>query len=151
MVEMTGLHVTLDFLQLGCSDAFPTSLLAVVLVNWHQAIVSIPWMPSWVGSSLLAAWMTWFRMKLHFFGVVLSCASLCWLPAVIVVVVLVDWLAIWFPMGLGAIVLVDWFAKLCFLGLHCSISLTYRARAGRAVVAMTGGETLSVAGTLSAM
>jgi hypothetical protein len=40
------LHVTLDFLQLGCSDESPTMLLAVVLVDWHQVIVSIPWKPS---------------------------------------------------------------------------------------------------------
>ena len=70
---MTGFHVTLDFLQLGRSDAFPATLLAVVLVDWHRAIVSIPWKPSWVGSSLIAAWMTWFRKTLHFFGVVSTC------------------------------------------------------------------------------
>ncbi len=84
MVEMTGLHATLNYLQLGCSDAFPAMLLVVVLVKWHRSIVSIPWKPSWEGSSLLAAWMTWFREMLHFFGVVPTCSSLCWLPAVMV-------------------------------------------------------------------
>jgi hypothetical protein len=118
MVEMTGLHVTLNILQLGCSDAFSTMLLAVVLVDWHRAIVSIPWKPSWEVSSLLAAWMTWFCKTLHFFGVVLICSSLCQLPAVMVAIVPVDWLVVWFPGALGAVVLVDWLAALHFLRLR---------------------------------
>jgi hypothetical protein len=64
---MTDLHVTLDFLQLGHSDAFSAMLLAIVLVDWHQAIVSIPWKPSWAGSSLLATWITWSRKMLPLF------------------------------------------------------------------------------------
>jgi hypothetical protein len=151
MVKMTGLHIMLDFLQLGHSDAFPATLLAVVLVDWHRAIVSIPWKPSWAGFSLLPAWMTWFCEMLHFFGVVSTCASLCWLPAAMVAIAPVDWLAVQFPVALGAVVVVDWLAALCFLWLRCSTSLTCCARAGRAVVGMTGGKMLSVPGTPKAM
>jgi hypothetical protein len=62
-----------------------------------------------------------------------------------------DWLAIQFLVALGAIVSVDWHAVLSFLWLHCSTSLTCRARAGRAVVAMTGSGMLSVPRTPLAM
>ncbi len=53
----------------------------------------------------------------------------------------------WSPGALFAVVLVDWHAALCFLGFLCSTSLACRARAGRAVVAMTCGGTLSAPGT----
>jgi len=81
-------------------------------------------------SSSLAVWMTLLVKALHFLDVVAICSLLSRLPV-----------------ALCAIVLVDWHAGLRFLGFLCSTSLACHARAGRAVVAMTCGETISAPGT----
>jgi hypothetical protein len=74
--------------------------------------------------------MTLLVEALHSLDVVAICSLLSRLPA-----------------ALFAVVLVDWNAALCFLGFLCSTSLACRARAGRAVVAMTCGGMLSAPGT----
>ena len=73
--------------------------------------------------------MTLLFNALHFLDVVAICSSLSRLPAALCVVVLADW-----------------HAALRFLGFLCSTSLSCRARAGRAVVAMTCGVTLLAPG-----
>ncbi len=81
-------------------------------------------------SSSQAVWMTLLVKALHSLDVVAICSLLSWLPA-----------------ALFAVVLVDWHTALRFLGFPCSTSLACRAKAGRAVVAMTCGGTLSAPGT----
>jgi len=73
--------------------------------------------------------MTLLFNALHSLDVAAICSSLSQLPA-----------------ALCAVVLADWHAALRFLGFLCSTSLTCRARAGRAAVAMTCGVTLSAPG-----
>ncbi len=81
-------------------------------------------------SSSRAVWMTLLVEALHSLDVVAICSLFSRSLA-----------------ALFAVVLVDWHAALCFLGFLCSTSLACRARAGRAVVAMTCGGTLSALGT----
>ncbi len=82
-------------------------------------------------SSSLAVLMTLLFDALHSLDVAAICSSLSRLPA-----------------ALFAVVLADWHAALRFLGFLCSTSLTCRARAGRAAVAMTCGGGLSALGAL---
>ena len=80
-------------------------------------------------SSSLAVVMTLLFNALHFLDVVAICSLLSRLPAALCVAVLADW-----------------HAALRFLGFLCSTSLSCRARAGIAVVAMTCGVMLLAPG-----
>ena len=79
--------------------------------------------------SSLAVLMTLLLGALHSLDVAAICSSLSRLPA-----------------ALCTLVVADWYAVLRFLGFFCSTSLTCRARAGGAAVAMTCGVTLSSPG-----